>query len=203
MEVNKGQKRANFINPWAKKIKAKEPHLVQLQNEKAEELEKNKQTDTTPSRWKEQIKKSIKSGSTLKQAANTGHGNSSKKTLAKTMFSANQEWLDKAARVVQSASPPLKENGSSPTNQTKPKKTTDTKITAHFKTSTVTPTTTNSGRKKEENPYKTLENKQGMQKMGSTVAKEIQNENPNGTNQEQTKWTRYSLLNTLSLLLMP
>ena len=189
VDANKGRKGKDLINPWQRKIPAKEPKLLQLQKERAEQLEKNKGEEgrnKTPSRWKEQIKKSIEKGSSLKQPKDNEERSTPKKTLVKTMFSANQQWLNQAESVAKSATahtdketPPQKKIGSG--------KTSATKITNHFQTSKVTPASTTSENKKGANPYKTSTKDKDIQKTGNAVAQAIQDEENPQQQKTQTK----------------
>ena len=184
--VNKGRKCKELINPWQKKIKAKEPALLQLQQEQVEKTKKNKQaegSDKNPSRWKEQIKQSVQAGSVFKKTEDKEHGKSQQKKLAKTAFSANQQWLNKAESVVKAASSG-KEPHSPPVKKTGSGKTTTEKITKHFKTSKVTPPMP--ATPKGTNPYKTAIKEVEMNTTCKEVARAIQEENPKNERTKQT-----------------
>ena len=76
VKANKGRSKNDLINPWQKKVKAKEPTLVKAQQKEAKKIASRKQQERT-----------------------------TKKTVASTMFASNSQWLDKVEEVVKAASP--------------------------------------------------------------------------------------------------
>ena len=159
VKANKGRKTNELINPWPKKQRSKEPKLIEVQKAK----EKTIATTTAKAEkisneqgYPKTTAPYATGTSVLKPVHERKYDTSHKKTVAPTMFAANQQWLNRAEKVITMASTQQKENK----NESTPS---PSKITAHFKSSKVTPPLVSTGskarsNKKQASTNKTLEN---------------------------------------------
>ena len=103
VKANKGRKNHGLTNPWPKKQEEKELQLIQLQKQREKTITVN-QAKAMNKTKKEQMKTTTGS-SVLKPAKERKYNLTSLPTVPKTTFAANQQWLNKAEKVVKMASP--------------------------------------------------------------------------------------------------